>query len=112
MSRHRGRDDRARCHAAVGRGGVVGDEPAADLVTAVRRAGIEIADGLAWDDAFFTAFLARVEPEITALDRPLILEDWPVPLAALARRKPDDPLTALGSRRTSAGSSSRTRSTS
>jgi len=74
---------------------VVGDEPAADLVTAVRRAGIEIADGLAWDDAFFTAFLARVEPEIAALDRPLILEDWPVPLAALARRKPDDPLTAI-----------------
>jgi len=74
---------------------VHGDEPAADLVAAVRRAGIEIADGLAWDDAFFTAFLARVEPAITQLDRPLILEDWPVPLAALARRKPDDPQTAL-----------------
>ena len=74
---------------------VIGDEPAADLVAAVRRADIEVADGLAWDDAFFTAFLARVEPAIAALDRPLILEDWPVPLAALATRKPDDPLTAL-----------------
>lgn len=29
------------------------------------------------------------------LDRPLILEDWPAPLAALARRRPDDPRTAL-----------------
>ncbi|MBA3456161.1 MAG: EF-P lysine aminoacylase GenX [Deltaproteobacteria bacterium] len=74
---------------------VHGDESAADLVAAVRRAGIEIAEDLAWDDAFFTAFLARVEPAITALERPLILEDWPVPLAALARRKPDDPRTAL-----------------
>lgn len=74
---------------------VAGDEPAAALVLAVRTAGIEIADGTAWDDAFFAAFLARVEPAIAALDRPLILEDWPAPLAALAKRRPDDPRTAL-----------------
>src|SRR5205823_13760817 len=47
----------------------------------------------AWDDVFFAAFLARVEPAIAALDRPLIVEDWPAPLAALARRK--DATTAL-----------------
>ena len=74
---------------------VAGDEPAADLVAAVRAAGIAVADGTAWDDAFFAAFVARVEPALAALDRPLILEDWPAPLAALARRKPDDPRTAL-----------------
>jgi lysyl-tRNA synthetase class 2 len=74
---------------------VIGDEPAASLVAAVRAAGIAVADGTAWDDAFFAAFLARVDPALAALDRPLILEDWPAPLAALARRKPDDPLTAL-----------------
>ncbi|MBS1121191.1 MAG: tRNA synthetase class [Deltaproteobacteria bacterium] len=74
---------------------VIGDEPAGVLVAAVRAAGIEVPDDAAWDDAFFTAFLARVEPAIAELDRPLILEDWPAPLAALARRKPDDPLTAL-----------------
>ncbi len=74
---------------------VDGDEPAAELVAAVRAAGIEVADDAAWDDAFFAAFLARVEPAITALDHALILEDWPAPLAALARRKPDDPKTAL-----------------
>jgi lysyl-tRNA synthetase class 2 len=61
----------------------------------VRAAGIEVAAGSAWDDAFFAAFLARVEPAIAALDHALILEDWPAPLAALARRKPDDPKTAL-----------------
>jgi elongation factor P--(R)-beta-lysine ligase len=74
---------------------IVGDEPAAALVAAVRAAGIAVADGTAWDDAFFAAFLARVDPALAALDRPLILEDWPAPLAALARRKPGDPLTVL-----------------
>jgi elongation factor P--(R)-beta-lysine ligase len=74
---------------------VVGDEAAAAMVAAVRAAGIAIADDTAWDDAFFAAFLARVEPALAALDRPVILEDWPAPLAALARRKPDDPRTAL-----------------
>jgi lysyl-tRNA synthetase class 2 len=74
---------------------VHGDEPAATLRTAVRRAGIDVDDNAAWDDAFFAAFLARVEPAIAAMDRPLILEDWPVPLAALAKRRTDDPQTAL-----------------
>jgi lysyl-tRNA synthetase class 2 len=74
---------------------VEGDEPAAELVAKVRAAGIECAPDLAWDDAFFTAFVARVDPAIAALDRPLILEDWPAPLAALARRSPTDPRTAL-----------------
>jgi lysyl-tRNA synthetase class 2 len=74
---------------------VIGDEPAPVLVAAVRAAGIAVADGTAWDDAFFAAFLAGVEPALAALDRPLILEDWPAPLAALARRRPDDPRTAL-----------------
>jgi elongation factor P--(R)-beta-lysine ligase len=74
---------------------VAGDEPAEALVSAVRAAGIAIADGTAWDDAFFAAFLARVEPALAALDRPVILEDWPAPLAALARRAPGDPRTAL-----------------
>jgi lysyl-tRNA synthetase class 2 len=69
-----------------------GDE---DLRPVVRAAGIDVDEHAAWDDAFFAAFLARVEPAIAALDRPLILEDWPAPLAALARRRPDDPHTAL-----------------
>ncbi len=74
---------------------IAGDEPAADLVAKVRRADVKVADGTAWDDAFFAAFLARVEPAIAALEHPMILEDWPAPLAALAKRKPADPLTAL-----------------
>ncbi|MDB4957634.1 MAG: tRNA synthetase class [Myxococcales bacterium] len=74
---------------------VDGAESAAELAAELRGWGIDVAEGTAWDDAFFAAFLARVEPEITKLDRPLILEDWPAPLAALARRKEGDPKTAL-----------------
>lgn len=74
---------------------VAGDEPAQALIAAVRAAGIAVADGTAWDDAFFAAFLSRVDPALAALDRPVILEDWPAPLAALARPKPGDPRTAL-----------------
>ena len=74
---------------------VRGDEPAQALVAAVRAAGIAVADGTAWDDAFFAAFLARVDPALAALDRPVILEDWPAPLAALARKKPGEAETAL-----------------
>ncbi len=43
----------------------------------------------------FAAFVARVEPAIAALDRRFVLEDWPAPLAALARRRADDPRVAL-----------------
>jgi lysyl-tRNA synthetase class 2 len=73
---------------------VAGDEPAAALAAAVRAAGIAVAPDAAWDDAFFAAFLARVEPALAALDRPLILEAWPAPLAALARRTDADPRIA------------------
>ena len=71
-----------------------GDEPAPVLAAAVRAAGIDISPDAAWDDAFFAAFLARVEPAIAALDRPVLLEDWPAPLAALARRTDADPRVA------------------
>ncbi|HET9993326.1 MAG TPA: EF-P lysine aminoacylase EpmA [Kofleriaceae bacterium] len=74
---------------------VRGDEPAAALIAEVRRAGIAIADELAWDDAFFTAWLARVEPRLAELPHAVLVEDWPAPLAALARRKDGEPLTAL-----------------
>jgi elongation factor P--(R)-beta-lysine ligase len=63
-----------------------------------RWAGVDIdrmvVDG-AWDDAFFSIFLDKVEPQLAAQESATILVDWPAPLAALARRKPDDPSTAL-----------------
>jgi len=70
---------------------LTGDEDAAALRAKVVTAGIDVGTATAWDDVFYCAFVSRVEPAIAALDQPLFLVDWPVQLAALARRKPDDP---------------------
>ncbi len=68
-----------------------GDEPATELADKLRAAGIELGGAQAWDDLFYSAFVARIEPALAAMDRPVLITDWPVELAALARRKPDDP---------------------
>ena len=44
-------------------------------------------------DRFDLDLVTRVEPALPA-DHPVVLIDYPAPLAALARRKPDDPLRA------------------
>ena len=44
-------------------------------------------------DRFDLDLVTRVEPALPQ-DRPVVLIDYPAPLAALARRKPDDPLRA------------------
>jgi lysyl-tRNA synthetase class 2 len=67
-----------------------GDEPIDELVRKGRAAGHRIPDGYSWDDAFFAIFLDAVEPRL-GRGRPTILHDWPAPLAALARRSPEDP---------------------
>lgn len=70
---------------------MTGAEDAAALTAAVVAAGIDVGRATAWDDIFFTAFVDRVEPALARLDRPVVLIDWPAPLAALARRKPGAP---------------------
>lgn len=75
--------------------GVTGSEPVSEFAATVRAAGIRVDPDAAWDDAFFAAFLERVEPQLAALDHAVIVEDWPAPLAALARRRPDNPQVAL-----------------
>lgn len=71
---------------------VRGDETVAELAAGVRAAGIELRGARHWDDIFFTAFVERVEPALAAIDRPVLLLDWPAPLGALARHKPGNPL--------------------
>ncbi len=44
-----------------------------------------------WDDLFFKIFLSEVELQITALNQPVFLYDYPVQMAALSRVKKDDP---------------------
>jgi len=39
---------------------------------------------------FYVAFVDRVEPALAAMDRPVFVTEWPVKLAALAKRQSDN----------------------
>jgi lysyl-tRNA synthetase class 2 len=67
-----------------------GDEDAADLRAKAAAAGVALGSAEAWDDIFYQVFLDRIEPRLAAAG-PTFVFDWPAPLAALARPKPDDP---------------------
>jgi len=69
-----------------------GDETVDELRGLATRAGCDLGTAATWDDIFFQIFLDRVEPHL-GRGRPTFVFDWPLPLAALARRKSDDPLT-------------------
>jgi lysyl-tRNA synthetase class 2 len=71
-----------------------GDESAGEMRALAARAGSTVAADAAWDDCFYQVFLDRIEPHLGCA-RPVFVADWPLPLAALARRKPGDDLTAL-----------------
>ena len=70
-----------------------GDESAEALAAKATAAGVALGAATAWDDLFFQVFLDRIEPSL-GRGRPTFVFDWPAPLAALARRKPDDPRLA------------------
>jgi elongation factor P--(R)-beta-lysine ligase len=69
-----------------------GDESEGEMRAKAVAAGSRVASDAAWDDAFYQVFLDRVEPHLGGT-APIFVLDWPRPLAALARSKPDDPLT-------------------
>lgn len=64
--------------------------PPEALKAEAARIGVRVGEGDSWDDAFFHVFLARIEP-VLGRDGPVILHDWPACMAALSRRKDDDP---------------------
>jgi len=52
--------------------------------------GYAVSSNDSFDDCFFKIFLTEIEPGL-GLDRPTILCDYPVQMAALSRAKPSDP---------------------
>jgi elongation factor P--(R)-beta-lysine ligase len=63
------------------------------LAAAAIAAGVRVASDDSWSDVFSRVLVERVEPNI-GNTRAAILYEYPWPEAALARRKPDDPLVA------------------
>jgi elongation factor P--(R)-beta-lysine ligase len=68
---------------------LAGDESAEALAAKARACGARLGGATSWDDVFFQVWLDKVEPHL-GRGRPTFVFDWPAPLGALARRKPDD----------------------
>jgi elongation factor P--(R)-beta-lysine ligase len=62
---------------------------AALLAAESARIGIAPRPGDDWETLFFRIFLERIEPHL-GIGAPTIVYDYPVSMAALSRRKPDD----------------------
>ncbi len=60
------------------------------LAEDARRIGVWIGERDQWEDIFFRIFLARIEPRL-GVGAPTVLYDYPLSMAALARRREDDP---------------------
>ena len=60
------------------------------LAAAAEHIGITPHPGDDWEALYFRIFLDRIEPHL-GIGVPTILYDYPVSMAALSRRKPEDP---------------------
>jgi elongation factor P--(R)-beta-lysine ligase len=63
------------------------------LAAAAERAGIAIAGDDTWGDIFSRILVERIEPHL-GIGRATLLYEYPLPLAALARAKPDSDVVA------------------
>jgi lysyl-tRNA synthetase class 2 len=62
---------------------------AALLASEATRIGVAPHPGDDWETLFFRIFLERIEPYL-GIGAPTIVYDYPISMAALSRRKPDD----------------------
>lgn len=65
-----------------------------DAAALAAEAGARLRTDENWEDLFFRLLLERVEPHL-GRDHPTFLTHWPAAQAALARRDPADPRSAL-----------------
>jgi elongation factor P--(R)-beta-lysine ligase len=61
-----------------------------DMRACLARKGYAADPGTTWEQGYHQIFLNEIEPRL-GQTRPTILLDYPASMAALARRKPDDP---------------------
>jgi len=59
------------------------------LAAAAERIGVAPHEGDDWEALYFRIFLDRIEPKL-GIGVPTILYDYPISMAALSRKKPDD----------------------
>lgn len=69
------------------------DPPADGLRGEAHRIGVRTDAADTWEDVFFRIFLEKIEPHL-GIGAPTVLYDYPISMAALSRRRPDDPRLA------------------
>jgi lysyl-tRNA synthetase class 2 len=75
--------------------GLLGFESPDALRQKMERNGIDPGQAVNWDDLFYICFVDRIQPGLATLNHAVLLTEWPIALAALARCKPDAPQWAL-----------------
>lgn len=60
------------------------------ILQVAREKGYQVTDTTTWEEAYNQLFLNEIEPHFIEQKQPLILYDYPVSQAALARKKPSD----------------------
>jgi len=60
------------------------------MAKAATERGYAVSSNDSFDDCFFKIFLTEIEPKL-GVERPTILYDYPIQMAALSRAKPEDP---------------------
>ncbi|MEQ9446677.1 MAG: EF-P lysine aminoacylase EpmA [Rhodospirillaceae bacterium] len=67
-----------------------GAEKTGSFLSAARQSGVRCEDTDSWDNIFHRVMLEKVEPALKK-GPPIFLYDYPAPVGALARHKPQDP---------------------
>lgn len=75
--------------------GLIGYESPEALRQKMTRNGIDPGQAVHWDDLFYICFVDRIQPGLATLNHAVLLTEWPIALAALARCKPEAPEWAL-----------------
>ncbi len=70
-----------------------GETDVGHLAAEARRAGVRVAEGDVWADLYSRVLVERIEPRL-GMGRPVILDQYPVSEAALARAAAHDPRVA------------------
>lgn len=75
---------------------LTGAESVQELSQKIAVQGFDVPNGsIFWSDLFFSVFVNEIEPKLAEYKtgdffRPVVLHDWPLPLCALAQKKPEN----------------------
>jgi elongation factor P--(R)-beta-lysine ligase len=61
------------------------------LLDVALKKGYHVSPETSWDDLFYQLFLNEIESELSKLDKPVFVYDYPAQQAALSKKKSDDP---------------------